>query len=209
MPIFPVRLAIIGLMALYLSPETFYHQQPMFRVSQENLRPMVTYGVSIFLSLALAIIGFSGCANTNQPGQSQNVTIKSQSQEVNAFFVAGNEAHYRGLLCNSSGNVDLSAYSRQMGVKYPRTVQVDVLKAPPARPYKSFAMLECKPGPYSKSEEVLEGLKSKAREIGADAIILCGSGLDQGQAGIPPSSTIQAEAIRYILRNSSEKENKS
>ena len=110
---------------------------------------MVTYGVSIFLFLALAVTGFSGCANVNQQGQSQEVTVKSQSQEVNAFFVAGNETHYRSLLTDSSGNVDLSAYSRQMGIKYPRTVQVDVLKAPPSRPYKSFAILECKPGPHS------------------------------------------------------------
>ena len=159
--------------------------------------------------LALAVTGFSGCANVNQPAQSQEVTVRSQSQEVNAFFVAGNETRYRSLLTNSSGNVDLSAYSRQMGVKYPRTLQVDVLKAPPSRPYKSFAILECKPGPHSSSEEVLAGLKNKAREIGADAIILYGSGLDQGQSGIPPASTIQAEAIRYILTSSPDKGNKS
>jgi hypothetical protein len=167
--------------------------------------PMVTYGVSIFLFLALAVTGFSGCANVNQPVQSQEVTVRSQSQEVNAFFVAGNETRYRTLLTDSSGNVDLSAYSRQMGIKYPRTLQVDVLKAPPSRPYKSFAILECKPGPHSSSEEVLAGLKNKAREIGADAIILYGPGLDQGQSGIPPASTIQAEAIRYILKSSPDK----
>ena len=170
---------------------------------------MVTYGVSIFLFLALAVIGSSGCANLNQQGQSQEVSVKSQSQEVNAFFVAGNEAHYRGILSDSSGNMDLSAYSQQIGVKYPRTAQVDVLKAPPSRPYKSFAILECKPGPHSKFEEVLEGLKSKAREIGADAIILDHAGADQGQSGIPPASPIQAEAIRYILTHSSDKGNNS
>jgi hypothetical protein len=167
--------------------------------------PMVTYGVSIFLFLALAVTGFSGCANVNPPVQSQEVTVRSQSQEVNAFFVAGNETRYRTLLTDSSGNVDLSAYSRQMGIKYPRTVQVDVLKAPPSRPYKSFAILECKPGPHSSSEEVLAGLKNKAREIGADAIILYSPGLDQGQSGISPASTIQAEAIRYILKSSPDK----
>jgi hypothetical protein len=163
----------------------------------------ITGGVSIFLFLALAVIGFSGCANVNQQGQSQEVSLKSQSPEVKTFFVAANEANYRALLCNSPGNVDLSAYSQQAGVKYPRTVQVDVLKNPPSRPYKSFAMLECKPGPHAKSEEVLEGLKHKAREIGADAIILCHSGPDQGKPGIPPASTIQAEAIRYMLTGSS------
>ncbi len=170
---------------------------------------MISYRVTILFFLALAATGFSGCANVNQPAQSPEVIVGSQSQEVNAFFVAGNETRYRTLLTNSSGNVDLSAYSRQMGVKYPRTLQVDVLKAPPSRPYKSFAILECKPGPRSSSEEVLAGLKSKAREIGADAIILIGSGLDQGQSGIPPASIIQAEAIRYILKSSPDKGNKS
>ena len=71
------------------------------------------------------------------------------------------------------GTVDLSAYSHLAGVKYPRTVQVDILKKPPSRPYKSFAVLECQPAPHSKPDEVLAGLKDKAREIGADAIILC------------------------------------
>jgi hypothetical protein len=160
---------------------------------------MITYVVSIFLLLALAVISYSGCANVNQPGQSQEVSVTPQSQEVNAFFVAGNEAHYRGLLANSSSNVDLSAYSRQMGIKYPPTVQVDVLQAPPSRPYKSFAVLECKPGPHSTPGEMLEGLKNKAREIGADAIILRHPIPDRGQSGISPAAAIQAEAIRYIV----------
>jgi hypothetical protein len=170
---------------------------------------MITHGVAIFLFLASAIIGFPGCANLSQPGQSQEVTVKSQSQEVDAFFVAGHEAHYQSLLGDSSGNVDLSAYSRQMRIKYPRTIQVDVLKAPPSRPYKSFAILECKPGPLSTSGEALERLKNKAREIGADAIILYGSGLGLEQPGLAPAPTIQVEAIRYILNSPPEKGNKS
>jgi hypothetical protein len=170
---------------------------------------MVTYRVSILMFLTLAVMGFSGCATPNLQEESREVSVKPQSQEVNAFFVAGNEAQYRGLLCNSTINVDLSAYAKQMGVKYPRTFKVDVLKAPPSRPYKAFAMLECKLGPASKSEEVLESLKSKAREIGADAIILGNSALNQTQFGIPLAATIQAEAIRYILTGSSDKEKNS
>ena len=111
-------------------------------------------------------------------GQSQEVNVKSQPQEVKAFFVAGKEAHYLALQCPTSGYVDLSAYSHLMEIKYPPTFQVDVLRKAPSRPYKSFAVLECKPGPHSRSEEMLEGLKGKAREIGADAIILC-----QGRSG--------------------------
>jgi hypothetical protein len=126
---------------------------------------------------------------------------------VKAFFVAGNEASYRGLECPSSGYVDLSAYSHLMGVKYPRTFHVDVLKQPPSRPYKSFAMLECEPAPNSKPEEMVEDLRNKAKEIGADAIILCYSGSGQGLAVIPPTSKIQAVAIRYILTSTSDKKN--
>ena len=169
----------------------------------------ITYGVTFFWFLALAVIGFSGCANVYQQGQSQEVSVKSQSQEVNAFFVAGKEAHFLALQCPTSGSVDISAYSHLMEVKYPPTLQVDVLRKAPSRPYKSFAVLECKPGLHSKSEEVLEGLKRKAREIGADAIILCQGGPDQGLPEAPPTSKMQAVAIRYILTSSSDKGNKS
>jgi hypothetical protein len=160
----------------------------------------VAHAVALFLFLGSVVLGISGCAEVN---------LKSPSQEVKAFFVAGNEASYRGLECPSSGYVDLSAYSHLMGVKYPRTFQVDVLKQPPSRPYKSFAMLECELGPHSKSEEVVEGLKDKAREIGADAIILCGSGLDHGLPGMQPTSKMQAVAIRYILTSASDRGNNS
>ena len=137
---------------------------------------MITYGVSIFLFLASAVIGFSGCANVNQPGQSQEVSLNSQSEEVSVFFVAGKAAHYLALECPTSGSVDISAYTHLMEVKYPPTFQVDVLRKAPSRRYKTFAVLECKPGPHSRSEVMLEGLKNKAREIGADAIILCQGG---------------------------------
>jgi hypothetical protein len=164
----------------------------------------IAYAVTIILFLGSAALSFSGCATVNPPEQPQVVSVKSQSPEVKTFFLAGNEANYRALLDNSPGNVDLSAYSQQIGVKYPRTVQVDILSKPPSRPYKSFAVLECKPGPHSRPGEVLAGLKHKAREIGADAIILYHGVPNQGQAGIPPA-TIQAEAIRYMLTGSSGK----
>jgi hypothetical protein len=162
---------------------------------QKNLMWGIAYAVTSFLFLGSAVLGFSGCAEIN---------VKSPSQEVKAFFVAGNEANYQALLCKSSGNVDLSAYSHLIGVKYPPTLKVEVLTKPPSRPYKSFAVLECEPAPHGKSEEVWEGLKNKAREIGADAIILCQAGPDQGLPGIPPTSKTQAVAIRYLLAGTSE-----
>ena len=87
-------------------------------------------------------MGVSGCAETNRV---------SPSQEVGAFFVAGKEAQYLALQCPTSGSVDLSAYAHLTGVKYPRTFQVDVLREPPSRPYKSFAVLEYEPGASSQT----------------------------------------------------------
>jgi hypothetical protein len=145
-------------------------------------------------------MGVSGCAETKRV---------SPSHEVGAFFMAGKEAQYQGLECPGSGSVDLSAYTHLTGVKYPRTYQVDVLVEPPSRPYKSFAVLEYDPAPQAKSEEVEAGLKDKAREIGADAIILCQTGPDQKLAGIPPKGKMQAVAIKYIATSTPTKGNNS
>ena len=155
--------------------------------------------LTIFLFLAAAVMGVSGGAGT---------ILKSPSQEVSAFFVAGKEAKYLALQCPTSGYVDLSAYTHLMGIKYPRTFQVDVLRNPPSRPYQAFAVLECEPAPNAKSDEVMAGLKDKAMEIGADAIILC-QGPDQGLPGMPPTSKMQAVAIRYILTRAPDKGNNS
>jgi len=160
----------------------------------------VAYAVTIFLLLSSAVMGVSGCAEINR---------KSPSQEVNAFFVAGREAHYLALQCPTSGSVDLSAYSHLMEIKYPPTLQVDVLRKAPSRPYKSFAVLECEPAPHARPEEVVEGLKGKAREIGADAIILCQGGQEQGLPEMPPTAKMQAVAIKYVLTAKSDKRNNS
>jgi len=169
---------------------------------------MITCGVSIFLFLASAVTGFSGCANVNQSGQSPEVSLNSQPEEVTVFFVSGKAAHYLALACSTSGSVDISAYTHLMEVKYPPTFHVDVLRKAPSRRYKTFAVLECKPGPQSGSE-MLEGLKKKAREIGADAIILCQGGSEKGIPERLPTSKMQAVAIRYILTSPSDKENNS
>jgi hypothetical protein len=151
---------------------------------------IMPYVVTIFLFLGAAVMGVSGCAETNRV---------SPSQEVGAFFVAGTEAQYRALECPTSGSVDLSAYAHLAGVKYPPTFHVDVLREAPSRPYKSFAVLEYDPAPQAKPEEVEAGLTDRAREIGADAIILCQTGPDQKLPGIPPTAKKQAVAIKYII----------
>ena len=161
---------------------------------------VMPYAVTIFLFLGSAVMGVSGCAEINR---------RSPSQEVKAFFVAGKEAQYLALQCPTSGSADLSAYAHLTGVKYPRTFQVDVLREPPSRPYKSFAVLEYDPAPQAKPEEVEAGLKDKAREIGADAIILCQTGPDQKLPGIPSTAKMQAVAIKYIVTSTPTKGNNS
>jgi hypothetical protein len=169
-------------------------------MSQKNMPARIPYVVTIFLFLGSAVMGVSGCGEINRG---------SPSQEVKAFFVAGKEAQYLALQCPTSGSADLSAYAHLMEVKYPATIQVDVLREPPSRPYLSFAVLEFEPAPRSGAEEMLEGLKGKAREIGADAIILCQAGPDQKLAGIPAAGKMQAVAIKYIATSTPTKGNKS
>lgn len=126
------------------------------------------------------------------------VNLKSPSAEVKTFFVAGHEADFLGTQCDRAGYVDLSAYSHLAGVKYPPTYKVEVLNQPPSKPYKSFAVLEYEPS-ATASGGSLEGLTGKAREIGADAIIICEPGQNQGLPGLPASSKMQAVAIKYKL----------
>jgi hypothetical protein len=70
-------------------------------------------------------------------------------------------------------------------------------------------VLEFEPPPHARPEEVVEGLKGKAREIGADAIILCQTGPDRERAGIPPKGKMQAVAIKYIATSTPTKGNNS
>jgi hypothetical protein len=144
----------------------------------------------IFLLLAAAIMAVSGC---------ESIRLKSPPEEVKAFFVAGRDADALGALCLSPYSVDFSAYSRFMGVKYPPTVRVDVLNNPPSRPYQSFAVLEGQNSAQVASDGLIEEFKRKAREIGADAIILCSSRPVRQLAALPPPGKLQALAIKYIM----------
>ena len=162
----------------------------MVWLSPKNFLICIVYAVAICLFLGPAAMVLSGCGA---------VEVQSPSQEVKTFFVAGREANLLGVLCLSPTAMDLSAYDQQMGTKYPPTFKVDVLKEPPARPYKSFAVLESDSASYANHEKMLEEFKTKAREIGADAIITCHAGAGQGPAGDWPTSKMQAVAIKYKL----------
>jgi hypothetical protein len=146
--------------------------------------------IFVFLILITAFPVASGCAESQ---------LMSPSPEVKAFFVAGHEADFLGTLSSSSGAIDLSAYSHLAGVKYPPTTNVDVLNQPPSRPYRPFAVLEYESSATCASEALIADLRSKAREIGADAIIVCQPGMNQGLAGLPPSTKVHAIAIKYKL----------
>lgn len=148
----------------------------------------------IFGVLASIVVVAIGCTE---------YALKSPSPDVKTFFMAGREANFLSTMDGASGDVDLSAYAHLAGVKYPPTQKVDVLSQPPSRPYQSFAVLEYKRAAGSSTQTQLEGLKSKAREIGADAIILCHPGVNQGLPGLPPSGSMQAVAIKYKLGHGS------
>ena len=145
------------------------------------------------LLIFLAALGLtSGCGALEQ---------QSPSGEVKAFFVAANEANFLGVQCLSPKQLDLSGYSHLVGVKYPPTLAVDVLQGPPPRPYQAFAVLETSapaPGGTYDSHS-LEGLKDKAKAIGADAIIFCGPQGGEVLPGLSNSSKLAAVAIKYRL----------
>jgi hypothetical protein len=87
--------------------------------------------------------------------------------------------------------VDLSAYGHLLGIKFPPTPKVDLLAGPPSQPFLPFAVLE---GPANKDS--LREFQDKAREIGADALIICP--LEEIQRGIyPRSGRLEALALKY------------
>jgi hypothetical protein len=137
--------------------------------------------------LLLSALMAYGCAGASE---------KSSSDEVKAFFMAANEANFLGLTCNSPQYKDFSAYSSFMGVKYPPTASVEVLSGPPSRPYQAFAVLQ---GPASSSltatPDLVSQLTTKAKAMGADAIILC------QQTGTVPPAKVEAVVIKYRLEN--------
>lgn len=145
------------------------------------------------MPLLTVIILMAGCGGVGR---------KSPPSEVRAFFVAANEANYLGVMSMSPNQVDLSGYTHLMGIQYPPTQKVDVLSSPPSRRYQAFAVLESSIPFAAETYDpaLLEGLKNKARAIGADAIILCHPTDRLAlMSGLEKSSKIVALAIKYRL----------
>jgi uncharacterized lipoprotein YddW (UPF0748 family) len=144
----------------------------------------------LLLVLALTLCGCVGA------------TEKYPSDQAKEFFQAANEAKFRGVWCQSPERIDLSAYTPYMGVKYPPTTSVEVLSAPPSRPYQCFAVLEgaraaaARPG--TVAPEALAQFTAKAKDIGADAIILR---FPPEAVGAHRSARMEALAIKYRLEN--------
>jgi hypothetical protein len=165
----------------------------MIWISSIGFSPKSAWAV-IFLFLGTAVMAVSGCST---------IEVKAPPSNVKAFFVAGSKANLLALKSLSPNCVDLSAYDQQIGVRYPPTLKVDILRKPPARPYKVFAVLE-----YNASEGLMEGLRNKAREIGADALILCHADTNQGLLGAYQTQRMQAVAIKYKLTGESDQDGK-
>lgn len=58
--------------------------------------------------------------------------------------------------------------TEESGVQYPPSSKVDILLAPPSRPYKQIAILESKAG---TSTTAMARIRERAKEIGADAVM--------------------------------------
>jgi len=149
-----------------------------------------TLGLLLLLALTPC-----GCAGVGE---------KYPSDEAKVFFAAANEANYLGVLCLSPHQADLSAYTSYLGVQYPPTSSVEVLSEPPSRPYQAFAVLQGATSTGSSASKgdasmVLAQLTTKAKAIGADAIILCRP--PDGDQG----AKAEAVAIKYRLENPREK----
>lgn len=55
---------------------------------------------------------------------------------------------------------------------YPPSVTVDMLEAPPARPYSEIGVIDAPGEPGALPSQVLAQIREKARGLGADAVIL-------------------------------------
>lgn len=58
------------------------------------------------------------------------------------------------------------------GKTYPPTTFVEVLTEKPSRPYEQFALVETQGSLSQPMSDMIDGLRKKAMEVGADAVIL-------------------------------------
>jgi hypothetical protein len=56
-------------------------------------------------------------------------------------------------------------------VRYSPSTNVEILSAPPTKPYKAIAILETAGAANAPLPDLLESMRQRAKEIGADAVI--------------------------------------
>ena len=106
-----------------------------------------------------------------------------------------------GLL--SSACVNTKVVILDESQKYAPSRSVQILERPPEQPYEVIAKLETSGGVGKTLPELLQNMREKAKEIGADAIIPTEEGREQIQQYLPALRTqsftlyrTQQEAIR-------------
>ena len=83
---------------------------------------------------------------------------------------------------------------------YAPTSKVDILLEPPSRPYKKIAVIRGEGGIYTR---IVERMRAKGKEIGADAVILGSEQTDVGVAKVGMTffpvkdKEIEGVAIKY------------
>lgn len=83
-----------------------------------------------------------------------------------------------------AGCAHTSAVMLEGGVVYPPTKSVLILTEVPSRPYKQIAMLEARGPVGTPMTDLLESMRQKAAEIGADAVLPTQDASTQHQTGL-------------------------
>ncbi len=72
--------------------------------------------------------------------------------------------------CSSPAPTDVTRTTG--GAAYPPTVFVEMLDAPPSRPYEQIGVIDAPGEPGALRAQVLARVTSRAQQLGADAVIL-------------------------------------
>jgi hypothetical protein len=69
-------------------------------------------------------------------------------------------------------------------MRYPPSATVEILSTPPTKPYKAIAILETAGAANAPLPDLLESMRQKAKEIGADAVIPTGDASQRQPQGL-------------------------
>jgi len=102
-------------------------------------------------------------------------------------------------ILNCSSFSSTSGYTLLKNTQYAPTENVEVLFEPPIKPYESFAMIEARSYtvPRATIPDLINELKNKAKNLGADAIIISNKAGEVVYLGGQTAPTLNAIAIKY------------